>query len=72
MSADVLLGEAAFTLGRNVEFEIPFLRAQMVKHQQQLMDNERRQADYLKSAATAQSQYAQVGGRWVAVQAAAM
>ena len=60
MCADVHVGEAAFTLGQNMEFEIPFLRAQMVKHQQQLMDNERRQGEYLRSAANAQSHYAQV------------
>ncbi len=61
MFADVHIGEADFTLGRDAEFEIPYLRAQLVKHQQQLTDNERRQADYLKSAANAQTQYAQVG-----------
>jgi len=60
LHADVHIGEAAFTLGRNVEFEIPYLRAQMLKHQQQLMDHEKKQADYLRSAANAQTQYTQV------------
>jgi hypothetical protein len=63
--ADIHIGEAAFTLSRNVDFEILYLRAQMLKHQQQLMDHEKKQADYLKSAANAQTQYAQVVlSRW--------
>ena len=46
---------------RNGKHEIPFLRNQISKQQQQLIDFEKRQGDYSKSAAIAQRDYVQVG-----------
>ena len=55
--ADVRLGEAAITLARNVDYEVPFYRKQAAKLQQQLSDLERKHAEHLRSAVLAAKQY---------------
>lgn len=54
------LGEAALALGRNTDYEIPFLKRQAAKYQQQLGDLERKQAEALRSAAAAAADFQQV------------
>ncbi|GAB4823290.1 hypothetical protein N2152v2_010336 [Parachlorella kessleri] len=53
------VGEAALTLGRNTDYEIPFLKKQAARLQQQMGDLERRQAEALKSASAAAADYEQ-------------
>lgn len=55
--ADIHLGEAAVTLARNVDYEVPFYRKQAAKAQQQLSDLERKHAEHLRSAVLAAKQY---------------
>jgi len=55
----VWLGEAATALARNVDYEIPYHRAQAGKLDQQLMDAERRCAEYLRLADTSAAEYRQ-------------
>jgi hypothetical protein len=55
----VWLGEAATTLARNADYEIPYLRAQAGKLDQQLVDAERRGGDYLRLAGAAATEYRQ-------------
>ncbi len=54
------VGEAALTLGRNTDYEIPFHKKQAARLQQQMGDLERRQAEALKSASAAAADYEQV------------
>lgn len=56
---NIYLGEAALTLFRNVNFELPFLRKQVQKAQQQLSDLERRAGDCSKSANAAAANFQQ-------------
>ncbi|KAL4459017.1 hypothetical protein ABPG75_013882 [Micractinium tetrahymenae] len=53
------VAEAAQTLARNGDFEIPFLKKQAAKAQQQLSDLERRKAEAHKSAAAAAADFQQ-------------
>ena len=53
------LGEAATALARNVDYEIPYHRAQAGKLDQQLLDAERRCADYLRLADTSAADFRQ-------------
>lgn len=55
----VWLGEAAMTLTRNVDFEVPALRKAAARAQQQLVDLQRRREEYLHSASTAAAAYTQ-------------
>lgn len=52
LRAAVYVAEAAQTLIQNVDYEIPFMRKQQLKHSQVIQDAERKHADYLKGAAT--------------------
>ena len=61
--AGVWLGEAATALARNVDYEIPFRRAQAGKLDQQLVDAERRCAEYLHLADSAAAEYRQARHR---------
>ena len=45
---------------RNVDFEIPYLKQQAAKEQQQLADQERKHTEHLHSAVQAAKQYQQV------------
>lgn len=47
------LAEAGLTLARNGEYELPYLKKQASKFQQQMSDFEKRKADALKSASLA-------------------
>lgn len=53
------VAEAAQTLARNADYEIPFLKKAAAKGQQQLADLERRKGEALKSAASAAAEYRQ-------------
>ena len=55
----VWLGEAATTLARNADYEIPYLKAQAGKLDQQLVDAERRCADYIRLAGASAAEYRQ-------------
>lgn len=55
--AGLHLGESALQLVRNSEFELPFLRAQINKYQRQLVDHEKKEEDYQKSAAASSRAY---------------
>ena len=59
-AADIFLGEAGQLLVRNVDFEIPYLKQQAAKEQQQLADFERKHNEHLHSAVQAARQYQQV------------
>lgn len=61
--AGVWLGEAAMTLTRNVDFEVPALRKAAARAQQQLVDLQRRREEFLHSASTAAAAYKQVLAR---------
>lgn len=63
LNADIQIGEIALGLIRNGEYEIPFLQSQIAKQQQQLIDHEKREADYAKMALNAQRNHIQVGKR---------
>ena len=54
------LGESAALLVTLAAYEIPALKAQAGKQQQQLGDLERRMAEHRRSAASAAQQHAQV------------
>lgn len=54
------LGEAAMTLTRNVDFEVPAVKKANARTQQQLIDLQRRQEEHLHSAAAAATAYKQV------------
>ena len=57
--AGVWLGEASTSLARSVDYEIPYLKAQASKLDQQLVDAERRGADYLRLTSTSAAEYHQ-------------
>jgi CDK5 regulatory subunit-associated protein 3 len=59
-SPGLWLGEAAMTLTRNVDFEAPAVKKANARTQQQLIDLQRRQEEYLHSAAAAATAYKQV------------
>ena len=48
---------------RNVDFEIPYLKQQAAKEQQQLADLERKHTEHLHSAVQAARQYQQVSDK---------
>ena len=54
------MGEAALLLVRNTDYEAPFLKGQVQKHQQQLSDLERRETEYANSADSAAASFQQV------------
>lgn len=56
----IYLGEAAQTLIQNTNYEISFLRKQAAKYDQQISDQLRRHAEYLRSASAAAEAYQQV------------
>lgn len=58
--ADIHIGETALRLIRNGEYEIPFLQAQTSKHQQQLVDFEKKESEYGRMALNAQKSHTQV------------
>ena len=60
LRAGVWLGEAAALLARNTEYEIPYFKKAAAKAGAQLLDLERRGADYQRSAAAAAAEYRQV------------
>ncbi|GIL55532.1 hypothetical protein Vafri_11095 [Volvox africanus] len=53
----VFLGECAGTLVQNVDFEIPYLRKQAAKFNQQIVDCDRRHAECLRNAALCAAKY---------------
>lgn len=55
------LGEAAQTMVQNVDYEVPYLRKQMAKCNQQLADADRRHAEYTRQAAACATNYKKVG-----------
>jgi hypothetical protein len=55
--AGVFVGEAAQTMIQNVDYEIPYLRKQMAKCNQQMADADRRHAEYSRSAVTCANNY---------------
>jgi hypothetical protein len=59
--AGVFVGEAAQTMIQNVDYEIPYLRKQMAKCNQQMADADRRHAEYSRSAVTCANNYKKVG-----------
>jgi hypothetical protein len=60
----LFVAEAAQTLCRNADYEIPFLKKQAAKCQQQLADLERRKADAHKSASAAAADFKQASAEW--------
>jgi len=50
------VAEGGLVLSRNVDFEIPYLKKQSAKNQQQIEDLERKSADLIKSAASSHQQ----------------
>ena len=60
MSAGVHLAEAGNMLIRNVDFEIPYFKKLAEKTQQQLVDQEHKHEEYLRSAEVAAKDYEQV------------
>lgn len=58
--AGVWLSEAAALLARNTEYEIPYFKKAAAKAGAQLLDLERRGADYQRSTAAAAVEYRQV------------
>ncbi len=60
---DIFLGEAGQLLVRNADFEIPYLKQQAAKEQQQLADLERKHTEHLHSAVQAARQHQQVGDK---------
>lgn len=56
----VFVGEAAQTMVQNVDYEVPYLRKQMAKCSQQMADAERRQGEYVRSAAQCAANYKKV------------
>ncbi|GIM06415.1 hypothetical protein Vretimale_10743 [Volvox reticuliferus] len=53
----VFLGECAGTLVQNVDFEIPYLRKQAAKLNQQIVDCDRKHAECLRNAALCAAKY---------------
>ena len=60
---DNFLGEAGQLLVRNIDFEIPYLKQQAAKEQQQLADLERKHTEHLHSAMQAARHYQQVSDK---------
>lgn len=56
----LFLGEAAQTLVQNTDYEIPFLKRQAAKSDQQIEDGERRHTEFTRAAAAAATAYEQV------------
>ena len=54
------IAEAAQTMIQNVDYEIPYLRKQMAKCNQQMADADRRHAEYTRSAETCANNYKKV------------
>ena len=59
-SPGLWLGEAAMTLTRNVDFEVPGMKKANARAQQQLVDLQRRREEHLHSASAAAAAYRQV------------
>ena len=60
---DVYLGEASQTLLQSVDYDIPYIRKQMAKLNQQVADCDRKEGEYLKAAATCAANYKEVRAR---------
>ena len=58
---DIFLGETALLLVRNSDYEAPFLKGQVQKHQQLLSDLERRQVESSKRSEAAAAAFQQAG-----------
>lgn len=56
----VFIGEAAQTMVQNVDYEVPYLRKQMTKCNQQMADADRRHVEYTRSAESCASNYKKV------------
>lgn len=56
----VFIGEVAQALSQHAEYDIPFLKKQSAKHNQQLVDLERKQAELDKSVTVCAESYQQV------------
>eukprot|EP00898_Chlorokybus_atmophyticus_P000049 jgi/Chlat1/1044/Chrsp110S01555 len=56
---NILLAEAAQILTQNVDYEVPFLRKQASRAQQQLVDLDRREAELRRGAAASAHKYKQ-------------
>lgn len=59
----VFIGEAAQTMVQNVDYEIPYLRKQMTKCNQQMADADRRHVEYTRSAESCANNYNKVSSR---------
>ncbi len=62
--ADVFLGECATALAQNVDYEIPYLRKQATRMDQQIQDSDRKAAENVKNAAVCAAKYKEVGVAW--------